>query len=121
MRFLVDEDLPRAVDNLLKQHGHEAVDVRDIGLRGVKDVEIARYAQSQKLCILSGDLGFSDIRKYPPSEYAGLVVIRIPKGATATLIVGLLESFLKGDKLVSELVGKLAIVEAGHVRFRKGQ
>jgi len=46
MQFLVDEDLPRAVDNLLKQHGHEAVDVRDIGLRGAKDAEIARYAHS---------------------------------------------------------------------------
>jgi len=119
MRFLVDEDLPRAVDNLLKQHGHEAVDVRDIGLRGAKDAEIARYAQSQKLCILSGDLGFSDIRKYPPSEYAGLVVIRIHRGATASFIVGLLESFLRRDNLVSELVGKLAIVEVGCVRFRR--
>lgn len=119
MRFLVDEDLPRVVDKLVKQYGHEVVDVRDIGLTGAKDIEIANYAQSQKLCILSGDLGFCDIRNYPPREYAGVVVIRIPKGATASFIVRLLESFLKRDKLVSELVGKLAIVEVGRVRFRK--
>jgi len=120
MRFLVDEDLPRAVDNLLKQYGHEVVDVRDIGLRGAKDGEIAHYARSRNLCILSGDLGFCDIRKYPPSEYAGLAVIRIPRGATANFIVRLLESFLKKDKLISELVGKLAIVEIERIRVRKG-
>lgn len=108
------------VDNLLKQYGHEGVNVRDIGLRGAKDIEIARYAQSQKLCIVSGDLGFCDIRRYPPREYAGLVVIRIPRGATASFIVRLLESFLKKDKLISELAGKLAIVEMGRVRVRKG-
>ena len=44
MRFLVDEDLPRSVSNLLRQHGHEAVDVRDIGLRGASDKEVAAYA-----------------------------------------------------------------------------
>ena len=120
MRFLVDEDLPRAVDDLLKRYGHEAVDVRDIGLRGAKDIEIADYAQKQKLCMLSGDLGFCDIRKYPPSKYDGLVVIRIPRGVTVSFIVRLLESFLKRDKLVSQLAGKLAILEAGHGRFRRG-
>ncbi len=41
MRFLIDEDLPRSTDNLLRQYGHEAIDVRDIGLRGATDTEIA--------------------------------------------------------------------------------
>ncbi|HCP60226.1 MAG TPA: hypothetical protein DIT43_01410 [Dehalococcoidia bacterium] len=119
MRFLVDEDLPRAVDSVLKKYGHEAIDVRDVGFRGARDFEIANYAQSQKLCILSGDLGFCDVRHYPPRRYAGLVIIRIPKGATASFIVRLLESFLKRDELVSGLAGKLAIVEVGRVRFRE--
>ncbi len=45
MRFLVDEDLPRLTKNLLQRYKHEAVDVRDIGLRGAKDYQIATYAQ----------------------------------------------------------------------------
>jgi len=32
MRFLIDEDLPRSTDDLLRRYGHEAIDVRDIGL-----------------------------------------------------------------------------------------
>jgi hypothetical protein len=45
MRFLIDEDLPRSTGDLLMQYGHDAIDVRDIGLRGFKDSEVAAYAQ----------------------------------------------------------------------------
>jgi predicted nuclease of predicted toxin-antitoxin system len=33
MRFLIDADLPRSVAEVIRRHGHEAIDVRDIGLR----------------------------------------------------------------------------------------
>ena len=72
MRFLVDEDIPRSTDDLLRRYEHEAVDVRDIGLRGAKDPQIAAYAQSEDLCLVTGDFDFSDIRNYPPGEYAGV-------------------------------------------------
>lgn len=49
MGFLIDEDLPRSVGDLLRSHGHEATDIRDIGLRGAKDHQIAAYARDKKL------------------------------------------------------------------------
>ncbi|NOZ20469.1 MAG: hypothetical protein GXP25_05200 [Planctomycetes bacterium] len=73
MRFLIDEDLPRATGDLLRRHGHEAVDVRDIGLRGAQDSQLASYVQEKDLCLVTGDFDFSDIRNYPPSQYAGIV------------------------------------------------
>jgi len=45
MRFRVDEDLPRLTEALLRRYEHGAVDVRDIGLRGAKDPQIAAYAR----------------------------------------------------------------------------
>lgn len=119
MQFLIDEDLPRSTGNLLRRYGHEAIDVRDIGLRGAKDSQIASYAQSRGLCLVTGDFDFSDIRNYPPAQYAGLVVLSIPRDAAALFILNLLEGFLKQSKLVSELPGKLAIVEPGRIRIRK--
>jgi len=67
---------------------------------------------------VTGDLDFSDIRDYPPNEYAGLIILRLPRNATASFILNLLEGFLHQDKLVSQLPGKLAIVEGGRVRIR---
>lgn len=45
MRFLVDESLPRSAATLLQQLGHDAVDVRDAGLRGADDEAIATHAR----------------------------------------------------------------------------
>jgi predicted nuclease of predicted toxin-antitoxin system len=37
MKFLIDEDLPRSLGLLLTNYGHDAIDVRDIGLRGASE------------------------------------------------------------------------------------
>ena len=118
MRFLVDEDLPRATDDLLRRYKHKATDVRDIGLRGAKDPQIAAYAKRQGLCLVTGDFDFSDIRNYPPGEYAGLVVLKLHRTANASFILNLLESFLHQKDLVTQMPGKLAIVEPGRVRIK---
>ncbi len=120
MRFLIDEDLPRSTSSLLRHHGHEALDVRDIGLRGASDTDIAAYAQKQGLCLLTGDLHFSNIGNYPPGSYAGLVVLRPPTNATSSTILTLIEGFLLQNHVVGQLNGKLAIVEPGRLRIRKG-
>lgn len=65
MRFLVDEDLPRSTQAILQKYGHDAFDVRDIGLRGAKDHKLAAYAKNQQLCILTDENYKSDgIVKY---------------------------------------------------------
>jgi len=119
MRFLIDEDLPRTLSNLFMQYGHEAIDIRDIGLRGAKDSKIAQYAQTEDLCLVTGDFDFSDIRNYPPNQYSGLIILNIPKDSTAVFILNLVEGFLKQSKLISELTGKLIIIEPGRIRIRK--
>ena len=58
MHFLIDEDLPRSTANILRQHGHEAMDVRDLGLRGARDADIAAYAKKNDLCLLYWGLRF---------------------------------------------------------------
>jgi predicted nuclease of predicted toxin-antitoxin system len=118
MRFLIDEDLPRSIKDLLQRYGHEAVDVRVIGFRGGKDRQVATLAQSKGLCLVTGDFDFSDIRNYPPGKYAGIVVLRLPRTATASYILTLFESFLRQEELVAQIPGKLAIVEPGRIRIR---
>lgn len=118
MRFLIDADLPRSLGSLIRSYGHEAVDVRDVGLGDAQDPQVASYALQGELCILSGDWGFSDIRHYPPAQYAGIVVLELPRDATATSIAHLVESFLQEETTLSMLKGRLAIVAAGKVRLR---
>jgi predicted nuclease of predicted toxin-antitoxin system len=118
MHFLIDADLPRSVGDLLRSHGHEATDVRDIGMRSALDTTIAQHAQREGWCLLTGDFDFSDIRSYPPADYAGIVVLVIPPTVTSLYITQLLAMFLQQRDIVEQLPGKLAIVEAGRVRLR---
>jgi predicted nuclease of predicted toxin-antitoxin system len=46
MKFLVDENLPSQVAPLIRDLGHDAVDIREIGMRGASDTEIAAYARA---------------------------------------------------------------------------
>ena len=92
--------------------------MRDIGLGTAKDPEIAHYAQTEQLCLITGDGDFADIRNYPPAQYAGLVVLQLLRNTTAQYINQLLDGFLAQEELVAQLPGKLAIVEAGRVRLR---
>jgi len=120
VRFLIDEDLPRSTANLLRQYSYEAIDVRDIGLRGAQDIQIAEYARAGGWSILTGDFDFADIRNYPPAEYARIVVLAIAGNASAAVILELLSMFLEQEEIVEQIPGKLVIVEPGRVRLRSG-
>ena len=118
MRFLIDADLPRATASLVQDLGHEALDVRDLGLGSARDDEIAAYAQTHGLCVLTGDFDFSDIRDYPPEDYAGLVVLKLPDNANRDFILRLVEAFVRQSDVLEQLPGRLAIVERGRIRLR---
>ncbi len=118
MRFLLDASLPRSAGPLLHRLGHEAVDVRDIGLRHASDDVIASHARRNQLAIATRDFDFADIRNYPPADYAGIVVLQLPDDATAAQVVKVLETFLLRADWLAQLPGRLAIVEGWRVRFR---
>jgi len=46
--FLIDEDLPRSLKSELIKRGYNAIDVRDVGLRGQSDDKIYKYAQKKQ-------------------------------------------------------------------------
>jgi predicted nuclease of predicted toxin-antitoxin system len=120
MRFLLDANMPKSTLAALQQLGHQAIDVRDIGMGGAADVDIAAYAKVHHLVLLTRDLDFSDVRNYPPAEYAGIVVLELPDDAVAQTVVKVLASFVAQSELLAKVPGRLAIVEPWRVRFRPG-
>jgi hypothetical protein len=70
--------------------------------------------------VIAHDFDFSDIRNYPPAEFAGIIVLELPDDAVAATVVKVVESFLSQPQLLSQLAGRLAIVESWRARFRPG-
>jgi predicted nuclease of predicted toxin-antitoxin system len=63
--------------------GHDAVDVRDMGMRSAPDEAIAAQARQNRQILITRDFDFADIRNYPPADYAGIVVLQLSEDATA--------------------------------------
>ena len=74
MRFLVDANLPRAVLTVFQAHGHDTVFARDAGLSAATDDQIAAQARVRGCALVTRDLDVADVRRYPPHQYAGIVV-----------------------------------------------
>lgn len=118
MRFLIDANLPRSTATSLVRLGHEAVDVRDIGLGAARDEIIAKHAREYGFALITRDFDFADIRNYPPADYSGILVLELPDDAIAPVILTVIESFVAQPHLVKRLPGRLAIAQVSRVRFR---
>jgi predicted nuclease of predicted toxin-antitoxin system len=118
MRFLIDANLPRAVIAVVQTLGHQAEFARDIGLASATDEQIAKHALQYGAALLTRDLDFADIRRYPPDRYSGIVVLRLPDTAVAEEIAAAVKRFLSESGFIASLAGRLAIVEEDRVRFR---
>ncbi len=59
MRFLVDAQLPPALAVLLREHGHEAQAVREVGLRDANDGDIWNFASQNGMILTTKDEDFA--------------------------------------------------------------
>ena len=117
MRFKIDENLPVEAAYSLIAAGHDAATIHDEGLVGYPDPDVAAVCQSERRALITLDLDFSDIRAYPPGEYAGIVVLR-PRNQAKPTVVSLIDQLM--SLLPSErLPGKLWIVQENGLRIRE--
>lgn len=68
MRFKVDENLPVDVAEVLRKNGHDAATVNDEALSGAPDPDLAALIKRENRALITLDLGFADIRAFPPEE-----------------------------------------------------
>jgi predicted nuclease of predicted toxin-antitoxin system len=79
MKFKVDENLPMEVAKQLVTAGHDALTVSDQQLSGHVDSEVIDVCRNEGRALVTLDLGFADIRAYPPAAYPGIVVLRLAR------------------------------------------
>lgn len=82
------------------------------------DEAIAARARDTQAALVTRDGDFGDVRRYPPEQYTGIVVLRLADDAVASEIVNVLERFVSNSHFLERLPGRLAVVEHNRVRFR---
>ncbi|MBM3270031.1 MAG: DUF5615 family PIN-like protein [Candidatus Sericytochromatia bacterium] len=117
MRFKIDENLPGELVELLAGAGHDAHTVRDEKLVGSPDPSLLAACIREGRALVTLDVGFGDIRTYPPATTPGLLVLRPRsqfKGHVLALVTRILALFE-----TEQLEGRLWVVEEHRVRIRE--
>jgi predicted nuclease of predicted toxin-antitoxin system len=116
MNFKLDENLPAALAELFRAEGHDVMTVADEALGGSNDPTILQAAASEGRVLLTFDLDFADIRRYPIGSHAGIAVFRLRDQRWAALEKPARQLVETG--LLDRLQGSLAIVDESRVRIR---
>ncbi len=116
MKFKTDENIPLEAADLLRAAGHDTLSVFDESLAGRPDGKIASVCQEERRTLITLDTDFSDIRTYPPADYPGLRVLRLPRQSVpeVTRVIRRLLEVLKR----TDCHGQLWIVERDRIRAR---
>lgn len=116
MRFKIDENLPVEAADILQQAGHNVETVHSEEINGINDQRLSELCQKENRILVTLDIGFADIRAYPPSDFPGFVVIR-SKQQERPYILAIIQKLIVKFK-EEEVAGKLWIVESKRIRIR---
>ncbi|MBI3953019.1 MAG: DUF5615 family PIN-like protein [Chloroflexi bacterium] len=114
MLFLVDENLPSDVAQLLRGSGHDVLDLARSPHRGSTDRQVWELASRQRRIVVTRDLDFPLARLPQPP---GVVLVRVPDTFTRSQIAGVMARFMASPGF-HELVGRVTVGAPGRIRAR---
>jgi len=120
MKFKLDETFGTRIQQIFQEAGHDVQTVRSQKLQGCPDQHLYELCCSENRCLVTLDLDFSDVTRFPPDRTGGTVVIRVPKNPTLALLEQLIRQFLKSLTQMS-VEKKLWIVEIGRIRVHQSE
>ncbi len=106
IRFLIDEQLPPALAVQLRNEGHDAVHVLEIGLEGTPDNKVRSEAVRRQAVLVTKDADFANLMPASPAVLwirIGNVTNRVLWSALKPRLPEIIASFLAGDTLVEVL------------------
>jgi len=77
MKIKLDENLPAAVAEALRNAGHNTDTIPEEGLAGEPDATVWDAAQEAGRFFITQDLDFSDLRRFLPGSHHGLLLVRL--------------------------------------------
>jgi predicted nuclease of predicted toxin-antitoxin system len=116
MKLKLDENLSRHLKTALSSQGLDVVTVADENLLSKPDTVIASEAKREGRILLTLDVEFADLRKYPPGTHPGIILFR-PSSLGPLSVNRLITDFIQSTDL-SKLESCIAIVEPARVRVR---
>ena len=119
MKFKLDENMPTDLVICLRDCGHDVMNVMEEGLAGEDDLPVLKAATRENRILLTFDLDFADIRRYPPGSHAGIVVFRLRDQRWRTMARPVNRLLATGS--LDHLSQGLAIVDETRIRYKSSK
>ena len=115
MRFKLDENIGSRTAGLIAESGHDAETVGQEKPSGPSDARLFEICIAERRCLVSLDLDFADVLRFPPHNTPCIEVLRLPRVTPLSLLTGLVQSLLAALQKAS-IAGHLWVVEASRIR-----
>lgn len=112
----LDENLGTRGQELLKRAGFDVSTVPEQNLSGASDLQLIQVCKNENRCLVTLDLDFSNPIRFPPQEYAGIVVLRCTARIIYPQILEALAIFSRAAIARNSLAEKLWIVSPHQIR-----
>lgn len=118
IKFLLDENIPYALIDLLEKRGFTVEHLKRIGKQGIKNGEVYEIAEKEKMWIVTRDANFQNLRRFYAFNVAGIILFKLTKSKTEYLMNAMNKLL---DKQRDKLTGKnLVIVEDYEIKVYEG-
>jgi predicted nuclease of predicted toxin-antitoxin system len=115
LKLKLDENLGPSVAALFREAGHDVRLTREQGLGGREDSVLIEVCRVEERCLVTLDLDFGQILRFPPSRYAGIALLRLPVPMSQPGLQDAVHALLQGLEK-RDIQGKLWIVARGKIR-----
>lgn len=120
MKFRLDENFGTRTQQLFLAAGHDVQTIRDQRLQGCSDRHLYEVCCTERRCLVTLDLHFADVIRFPPAQANGMVVIRVPRNPSLALLEQLVRQFLQSLTQM-QVEKELWIVEIGRIRIHQSE
>lgn len=117
MRFKTDENLSELIARRLRDAGHDAMTVEEQEMCSFPDPSVIAICKTEDRALITMDHDFSDIRRFPPEDYPGIIILR-PQLQSARIFARMAERIL-AELETHTLPGKLWIVDDAKIRIKE--
>ncbi|MBI3359525.1 MAG: DUF5615 family PIN-like protein [Chloroflexi bacterium] len=118
MKFKLDENFGARTQQVFKDASHEVHTVVEESLQGASDEDVYETCRAEQFCLVTLDLDFADVTRFPPDRAGGIAVIRVPRNPSLSLLEQLVRQFLQAVAQMP-VATNLWIVEVGRVRVHQ--